>query len=119
MKRALLEEFPVPVSVTMTKTGGFLGVHEEYQAYPDGEKYYISFADKDYPARSFLTEITEEQYHEIVSLDYSGYLNAADHSGPVFADDFHYENPVISVQRALTYIRLHPDRTAACRHNTF
>ena len=86
MKRALLEKPQIPVTVTVTKTGGFFAVHEEYQAFRDGEKYYISFQDRYSP---FLTEITEEQYNAIVSFDYSGYLDREKPAQTV-ADDFNY-----------------------------
>lgn len=86
MKRALLEKPQLPVTVTVTKTGGFFGVHEEYQAFRDEEKYYISFQDRYSP---FLTEITEEQYHAICSFDYSGYLGR-ERPAQTVADDFSY-----------------------------
>ena len=88
MKRALLEKSQVPVSVTVTRTGGFSAVHEEYQAFQEGEKYYISYHDRYHPS-PVLTEITEDQYNMIVSLDYSEYLNR-EKPAQVFADEFNY-----------------------------
>ena len=90
LKRAILEQSKTPVTVTVIRTGGFIGVHEVYQAYQDGEKYYVSFQDKDRSSEPVRTEITQEQYNMIVSLNYSEYLGR-EKSEPRFSDEFNYK----------------------------
>lgn len=94
MKRVLLEKVQTPISVTMTQTGGVMAVHYEYKAYQDGEKYYISYLNKRSASDPVVTEITEDKFKSILSLDYAQYIGAEDPRNGKFADEFNYHTVV-------------------------
>ena len=94
MKRKLLEKVQTPISVTMTQTGGVMAVHYEYKAYQDGEKYYISYLNKRSASDPVVTEITEDKFKSILSLDYAKYIGTEDPRNGKFADEFNYHTVI-------------------------
>ena len=94
MKRELLEKVQTPISVTMTQTGGVMAVHYEYKAYQDGEKYYISYLNKRSASDPVVTEITEDKFKSILSLDYAKYIGTEDPRNGKFADEFNYHTVI-------------------------
>jgi hypothetical protein len=94
MKRELLEKVQTPISVTMTQTGGVMAVHYEYKAYQDGEKYYISYLNKRSASAPVVTEITEDKFKSILSLDYAKYIGTEDPRNGKFADEFNYHTVI-------------------------
>ena len=94
MKRELLEKVQTPISVTMTQTGGVMAVHYEYKAYQDGEKYYISYLNKRSASDPVVTEITEDKFKSILSLDYAKYIGTEDPRNGKFSDEFNYHTVI-------------------------
>lgn len=94
MKRELLEKVQTPISVTMAQTGGVMAVHYEYKAYQDGEKYYISYLNKRSVSDPVVTEITEDKFKSILSLDYAKYIGTEDPRNGKFSDEFNYHTVI-------------------------
>ena len=94
MKRELLEKVQTPISVTMAQTGGVMAVHYEYKAYQDGEKYYISYLNKRSASDPVVTEITEDKFKSILSLDYAKYIGTEDPRNGKFSDEFNYHTVI-------------------------
>ena len=78
MKKALLEATAekqisdMPVSLSITETGGYAGVHRVWKVYKDDGKYILSYEDqKGYVnTEPIIVEISEADYSEIMSLNY-------------------------------------------------
>ena len=72
MRKALIQPFNIPVSLSITKTGGYAGVHIVWKVYKDDGKYILSYDDqKGYEATEpMIVEISEADYSEIMSLNY-------------------------------------------------
>ena len=94
MKRELRGKVQTPISVTMTQTGGVMAVHYEYKAYQDGEKYYISYLNKRSASDPVVTEITEDKFKSILSLDYAKYIGTENPRNGKFSDEFNYHTVI-------------------------
>ena len=85
MKKALLEANDTAVAISLTETGGYDGRHITWEVYRNDDKYFLSRdnsrisrippEDSFSPSDSKTTfEITEQEYGEIMSIDYSEYI---------------------------------------------
>ncbi len=91
MKRALIKNAATPVGVTMIESGGIAGVYHESRVYAAGGKYFFYYCDsKD--ANGALTEITEEQYRKVMSVDFWSYPEPDEEE--VIYDGFNYSTVV-------------------------
>ena len=72
MRKALIQPINIPVSLSITKTGGYAGVHIVWKVYKDDGKYILSYDDqKGYESNEpMIVEISEADYSEIMSLNY-------------------------------------------------
>ena len=79
MKRAYIAKRQTPVAVSITQTGGYDGIHIEWNVFAEDGKYLLTYLDrktkydkngKPIQPEMITTLITEEEYREIMAVDY-------------------------------------------------
>lgn len=77
MRKALLENTYLPVSLSITETGGYAGVHRVWNVYKEDEKFILSYDDQksNVDTELIIVEISETDYREIMSQDYDGIID--------------------------------------------
>lgn len=78
MKRAYIDKRQPPVAVSITETGGYDGIHIEWNVYAETGKYYLTRWDanprfvngRPVENEKLTVEITEAEYNEIMEIDY-------------------------------------------------
>lgn len=78
MKQAYIDKRQPPVAVSITETGGYDGIHIEWNMYAENGRYFLSrwdanprFIDgKPVENEKTTVEITEAEYSEIMAIDY-------------------------------------------------
>ena len=89
MKQAYIAKRQTPVAVAITETGGYAGIHIEWNVYAEDDKYLLSWWDakdryvnnKPVPNEKIIVEISEEQYRDIMTVDYDSMIEE-DHATP-------------------------------------
>ena len=78
MKRVYSDRRKPPVAVSITETGGYDGIHIEWNMYAENGKYFLTYWDaepryvngKPVENEKITAEITEAEYSEIMAIDY-------------------------------------------------
>ena len=88
MRKALIQNTGTPVSLNIRVTGGYMGVNQRWKIYEDNGKFFLNFEIPDdyIDVEPITTEITEEEYREIMSQNYE----RDEPAGIPANDEFHY-----------------------------
>ncbi len=91
IRDALIKNTGIPVSVSIRETGGYMGVNRLWKIYKDNGKFilYYDTPDDYIDTEPIITEITEEEYREILIQNYERNTPPA----PVM-DGFYYKTVI-------------------------
>lgn len=94
-------------AVSIHEQGGEDGRIIDWEIYQDDNQYILSYSDHRYTDKSRLFEITEQEYDDIMSLDYAKYISEYDSSYWEGVDD------AIYFQTTITYANGEEESTEA------
>ncbi|MCR5600644.1 MAG: dockerin type I repeat-containing protein [Ruminococcus sp.] len=89
MRKALLIKGNVPYALSVILSGGVEGIFKEYKVYSKDDGYFLSYYNRQSRMKEPLViELSEEEYHKLMSLDYSKYISYEDYDkySPTISD---------------------------------
>lgn len=92
MRKSLVSrEENAPVSLSIVWTGGFFGMHKALKVYNKDDAYFIEYEDLNYGKGAVTIEISEQDHHDIMTLDYDTMIERYNISlKQAFSDDIYY-----------------------------
>ncbi|WP_295080968.1 glycoside hydrolase family 11 protein [Ruminococcus sp.] len=92
MRTALILNTETPVSINIKETGGYMGVNRIWKIYEDNGKFLLKYEiPDDYTdTEPIITEITKDEYHEIMSQNYE----RNESTGPAVSDGYYYKTVI-------------------------
>ena len=97
------------VAISISESGGEDGRINDWKVYKEDDSYILSFSDRYHDSPESF-EITEQEYEEIMSLDYAKYISEYDESfwervadAVCYQTTITYENGVKVTTKALMY----------------
>ncbi|MBO4878055.1 MAG: dockerin type I repeat-containing protein [Ruminococcus sp.] len=93
LDKLVKREQNAPVALSVTETGGYAGVHYEWNVYKEDGKYFASYENKKIDdLGKIVTEITEKEFRDIMLVDYEGIIEAYNRSQKeMVIDGFYYK----------------------------
>lgn len=97
------------VAISISESGGEDGRINDWKVYKEDDSYILSFSDRFHDSPESF-EITEQEYEEIMSLDYAKYISEYDESfwegvadAVYYQTTITYENGAEETTKALMY----------------
>ncbi|WP_028516384.1 dockerin type I repeat-containing protein [Ruminococcus flavefaciens] len=99
MRKALINSIDIPISISITETGGYAGVHRIWKVYQENDKFFVYYKNENSDTEPSVIEISEHDYREIMSQDYDTIIkkyNSSQHEvvmdGFIYNTVLNYEN---------------------------